>query len=252
MIIVLAGTQEGREIAALLQEAGYLLLASVTSEMGEQILRRQGIRNIRQGKLSREGLIQLIQEGQATMLVDATHPFAQVISLQAMEAAAQMGIPYVRLERAPYILPEDPLIITIARLEELRPLISPGTKVFATLGIKSLEVLAPLVREEKANLVARVLPHSTALKVCEDLGLSPEQIVALKGPYSRELNRVLFREYRVGLVVTKESGEAGGLDAKIQAALDLELPIVVWRRPVMRYPVAFQTTTELLKYIENI
>lgn len=252
MIIVLAGTSEGREIAVSLQEAGYAVLASVTSELGEQILIQQGVENILQGNLRREKLIQLLKSRQCSLLVDATHPFARVISKEAMEAADLTGVPYIRFERAPSILPDDPLIIQIDQLDRLDDFINPGMTIFSTMGSKSLGFMVPLVREKRANLIARVLPCSASLKTCEDLGLGPDQIVAMKGPYSREMNRALFHEYRAELVVSKESGRIGGLEAKVQAALDLHIPIIVWIRPLLQYPVVFQSASDLITHINNI
>lgn len=43
MILVLAGTQDGREIAAGLREAGYEVIASVVSEYGRELVAQSGV-----------------------------------------------------------------------------------------------------------------------------------------------------------------------------------------------------------------
>ena len=80
MIIVLAGTSEGREAAALLQNRGWPVLATATSPLGAELLRLEGIRQVWQGSFDDHALPGFIEENQAWCLVDATHPFARTIS----------------------------------------------------------------------------------------------------------------------------------------------------------------------------
>lgn len=251
MIIVLAGTREGREICSRLQEAGWPVLGSVTSSWGEALLKSQGVAHIVQGNLSREGLEELIRSEQASLIIDATHPFAATISQDAMEAARQRGIEYLRLEREPAALPDHPLIIRIQALKEIEAYLETGQSLFSTLGSKHLPAILPIIRRKKAQLVARVLPHSAVLKSCEDLGLLPGQLIAMQGPFSVSLNLEMFRHYGADLVISKESGAYGGLETKAGAALELGIPILVWSRPKLDYPRCFSSCHELLAYIND-
>lgn len=249
MIIVLAGTSEGREAAAILQDTGCPVLATVTSQLGADLLKIQGIQSIEQGNLDEEGLYQLLVKHQARYLVDATHPFAQLISQYAMAAARKAKATYLRLERAAGLIPEG--VDQICRLEDLDPYIKPGMTVFSTLGSKHLPLLVPLVRGKRARLVARVLPLESVIEGCRRLGLDEDEIIALRGPFSEDENQALFSSCRADLVVSKESGPAGGMEAKIAAALDLKIPIVIWTRPNMEYPAMFNTAQEIAGYIES-
>jgi len=251
MIVVLAGTREGREICSRLQETGWPVLGSVTSSWGEALLKSQGVANVVQGKLSREELEQLIQSAGASLIIDATHPFAAVISQDAMAAARQRGIEYLRLEREAAALPDHPSIIRIQTLGEIEAYIETGQRLFSTLGSKHLAAILPIVRRKKAQLVARVLPHSAVLKSCEDLGLLPGQLIAMQGPFSLPLNLEMFRHYGADLVISKESGAYGGLETKAGAALELGIPILVWSRPKLDYPRSFSSCHDLLAYINN-
>lgn len=250
MIIVLAGTSEGREAAALLQSRGWPVLATATSQLGAELLHLEGIRQVWQGSFDDHALPGFIEENHACCLVDATHPFARTISRQAMEAARQTGIPYLRLEREPGFIPEQGMI-QIERLEELEAHIKPGMTVFSTLGSKHLPQLLPLVEGRKARLVVRVLPLDSVLQGLARLGFKEDQIVALRGPFSEEDNLALFKSHQADLIVSKESGPAGGLEAKITAARKLGVPVAVWARPVMQYPVVFHSAAGLLEYIEK-
>jgi precorrin-6A/cobalt-precorrin-6A reductase len=84
--------------------------------------------------------------------------------------------------------------------------------------------------------MARILPTVASLSQALDAGLSSAQILALRGPFSPELECALLRQYRIDLLVSKDSGAAGGLDTKLAAAAALQVPAIVVSRPPLIYP----------------
>lgn len=249
MILVLAGTSEGREAALRLQQSGYEILASVTSSYGRDLLMGSGVGAVRQGALEMPELLELLRKASCKMIVDATHPYAAVISQFSMEAAGILNIDYVRLERPAEILPKD--VLAIQRLEELAHYLYPGCRLMSTIGSKFLPQLLELSKTKQAHLIARFLPSSGVLAVCESLGMSPEQIVAMKGPFSLEMNQALLKHYRINLVLSKESGAEGGFREKYAAARAMSIPMVVWTRPSMEYPRVVENLEELEQYIKT-
>lgn len=249
MILVLAGTSEGREAAWRLQQSGHEILASVTSPYGKELMNASGVRSVRQGALEMPELLALLHEGSYKMIVDATHPYAAVISRLAMEAARILDIEYVRLERPTQSLPED--VLAIQNLEELPRCLYPGCRLMSTIGSKYLAKLLKLGRASQAHLIARFLPSSQVLAECESLGMSPEQVVAMKGPFSLEMNRALLNHYRIDLLLSKESGSEGGFQEKYAAARELSIPMVVWVRPGLEYPRVVNNLEELEQYIKT-
>jgi len=251
MIVILAGTSEGREICARLQNSGRPVLASVTSDWGRHLLQQEGLTNIIQGSLDGQDLIDLIDQVEADVLIDATHPFAVAISRAAMEAALRCGIEYLRLERPGLKLPDDPLVIPIPDLENLDDHLNPGQRVFSTLGSKHLPAIMPIVDRKKAHLTARVLPNAGVIKKCEELGLKPSQIIAMQGPFTVKLNLEMFRQAGADLVISKESGSPGGLETKIEAARELNIPILIWTRPQLDYPRCFESSQAVIAYLNS-
>ena len=251
MIFVLAGTSEARETVKLLKESGLQVSASVVSTYGYELLASNSITYLKKGAFDKEELIRCLKERETVFLVDATHPFAGEISKLAMEVAAQLDIEYIRVERHSCELADDPLIKKVEGLDEIEQHLQRGQNVFSTLGSKNLPQIAAMVQRAGANLIARVLPLSASLRVGEDLGLKPEQIVALKGPFSKELNKALFKQYGAQVILTKESGDIGGFHEKLTAALDLNIQVIVLCRPKLNYPVVVNSPQELLKYIER-
>jgi precorrin-6A/cobalt-precorrin-6A reductase len=251
MIIVLAGTSESREICSLLQKAGRAVLASVTTSWGKELLEQQGFTDIVQDQLTDDKLVDLIKAVNAEMVIDATHPFATAISQAAMEATQACGIEYVRLERPRLCLPDDPRVIPVPAFEKLEEYITPGQRVFSTLGSKHLQALVPMVNRKEAHLTARVLPVSGVIKNCEELGLRPGQIIAMQGPFTINLNLELFKQTGAELVISKESGSPGGLEAKIEAARQMNIPILIWMRPQLDYPRCFKSSRDVMAYLND-
>ncbi|KUG05463.1 cobalt-precorrin-6x reductase [hydrocarbon metagenome] len=249
MILLLAGTYEGRQMFALLQEEGWPVIASTVSSYGAETLTAGTDGEIVRGELDKAGLIALIKAKDVSVLIDATHPFAFRISTLAMQAAEELKIDYLRLERKAMVIPEHPLVSRIKQLEEIEDYLKPEQVVFSTLGSKALPTLIPIVKRKKARLVVRVLPTAEVLRECEQLGLNAEQIIAVKGPFSKDLNQQLFMHYQAGLILSKESGIVGGLDTKMEAALDLDLPILVLSVPELDYATVMHSPQEILEYL---
>jgi precorrin-6A/cobalt-precorrin-6A reductase len=242
MILLLSGTSEGRILGARLRAEGLPFVASVTTPEARQLFAAiDPAPEVLVTRFSGDALATLLRERQVCVILDATHPFAQRISETAIQAAARAHIPYVRYERPPTSLTGAPseseygAIVMAPNIETAAQIgLERGSRVFLTTGTKSL----PMFREVMACkwVMARILPTIASLSQALQAGLSPAQILALRGPFSEKLERALLREYRIDLLVTKESGAAGGLDTKLKAATALRVPAVVVSRPPLQYP----------------
>lgn len=253
MILVLAGTSEGRKTASSLTMAGFKTLATTVSEYGAQLLRESGVQNVLAGPLERERLSYMLGENNIRAVVDATHPYAVNITRMTMEICVKMKIPYIRLERPACEVPSDPLVIKAPDLDKaLDGALSIGKVLFSTLGSKNLARVVQRAASEGVRVIARVLPDPEVLAECRNMGLKPDQIIAAQGPFSRALNRELFRAYGATVIITKESGGSGGVDTKIFAALDLGIPVVVWMRPRLDYPVLVSSPEEAVQEVKRI
>ena len=84
---------------------------------------------------------------------------------------------------------------------------------------------------DSSRLFARVLPSVNSIQKCIELGIKQENIIAMQGVFSKKFNKVLFEEYNISLIITKESGETGGTLSKISAAVELGLDVVLVTRP---------------------
>ncbi|WP_270528104.1 precorrin-6A reductase [Mitsuokella jalaludinii] len=255
MIFVAAGTQDGRELTKLLLQRGFSVTASVVSRYGEQLLAACSSDHltINDRPLDREGLEAYLRAHPVSCFVDASHPYAVHVSEYAMAACHALGIPYLRYERSLTELAGKAEIILVHSYEEAaKQAARCGRTVFLTTGSRNLRQFTESPALSDCTLIARVLPTAEVIALCEGLGLSPKQIVAMQGPFSQALNREMFRQYRADVVVTKNSGAIGGTDTKIAAAVELGLPVVVIDRPVLAYDRLVHCYEDVLSFVNNL
>lgn len=238
MILLMAGTSEGRELAGYLHQKGFPLLVTTVSEYAASLL-EEGIECIHR-PLGADDLRGLINQREVHFLIDATHPFAVDASQNAMQAAAMTGVTYLRWDRDDMeedesifdsLEEEDSRIIYVQSTEAVLKELQSFERILLTIGSKELPAYASLIRASSKKIYARVLPLPKSLQTCWDLGLPPGQIIACQGPFSLEWNMAMIRQFQIQVLVTKETGRRGGLDAKIQAAVNCGIPVVVMQRP---------------------
>jgi precorrin-6A/cobalt-precorrin-6A reductase len=192
---------------------------------------KEGARlQMRSGPLDEKEMAALIAERSITAIVDATHPYAREISRKALSAAAGAGIPYLRFSRPETALPGTALIAedheTAARLA-----FTFGKPVLLTIGSRNIGPYAEESQRMELPLSVRVLPHKDALNACAAQGIAGERIISGRGPFSVEENVDAIRRFGIGVVVTKNSGDAGGVPEKIEAVTREGCRIIVVKRP---------------------
>ncbi len=188
---------------------------------------------VREGRLDRAALEELLRSGPVRGLLDATHPFAVEVSCLARETAQNCGIPYLRWERPPVALPASPLVHVVSGWPEAAEKLAAlgARRVFLAVGVKPLPAIIDHPALTGCRFTVRVLPVSESLEACRRLGLSPGQIVACQGPGTVKLNEALLEACGAEAFVIKESGGEGGTAEKVCAALNLNIPVVVVSRP---------------------
>lgn len=251
MILVLAGTQDGREIAAGLREAGYEVIASVVSEYGRELVAQSGV-PVQAAAMDEQELQQFVVRSGIRLMIDATHPYAVNVSRNARQVAANLHIPCLRYERPDSALPIYAKLVLAPDMQRAAEMaVGLGKTVFLTTGSHSLPLFRAAAAGRDCRLIARVLPQPEVIADCIANGFSPADIIAAQGPFSQELNRELFRAYGADVMVTKNSGAIGGTDAKIAAAIELGLMIVVVQRPAALQQQVFESLPALLEYLKR-
>jgi cobalt-precorrin 5A hydrolase/precorrin-3B C17-methyltransferase len=230
--LVLGGTSEGRQVAEALLKDGYSVTVSVAGETGLATV-PDGAMAIA-GARGRDEWLSLFGSGAGGPrgVIDATHPFAASATEAIKAACDTAGLPLCRFVRPEYVpsgaaeakSPEEAADKALELTEE-------GDAVFLSVGVKMLPQVLPALRGGGRKILARVLPASESLLLAERAGLEPREIIAAWGAGGAAFNEALCADRNIRCIISKESGEAGGVDAKALAAARLDIPLILIRRP---------------------
>ncbi len=227
-LLIFGGTTEGRELAEFCCEKHILSAVCVATEYGAELLPDSEYLRIITGRLDSSGMERLISELQCKRVVDATHPYATEVTANIKKACEAAKIPYYRLLRSSSETAECRKVKDMEQLLEL--LNSTDKTVLSTLGSKEIPKLTAM-NNYTERLWVRVLPNEDIIRQCETLGIAKERVLAEKGPFSVERNTEHLKLSGAEILVTKESGAAGGFPEKIEAAKLCEAEVIVLERP---------------------
>ena len=226
-ILIFAGTTEGRELSEYLAAAGIAHTLCVATEYGKIVLKEHPCVKVHKGRMDREEMEIYIKNGNFGAVVDATHPYAEVVTQNIRHAMQDMDIPYLRLKR------ESNVTSSYEKIQYFKDSVSCARalektdgNILLTTGSKELSVFVKFI-DKKERLYARVLPEIESLQLCMDCGIAGRQILALQGPFSTQMNEAMLRQYQIKWLVTKASGNAGGYQEKLDAAQNLDIPVFV-------------------------
>lgn len=249
MILVLSGTKEAGEIVKALSQRRISVLATATTEYGGMLAREKGALETVVGALDAHNLQSIILNRRVETVIDATHPYAVKVTSMAQQVCQELGIKYIRFARSPLKVEDNEQVFWSDSFGDAADKsFQLGNVVLSTVGTKHLETLINRKPPGK-RLVVRVLPDIKPIQTCRALGISPVDIIAAQGPFTVEMNKAVYRQYGVQVVVTKESGSTGGTDTKIKAAMELDLAVVIVSRPRETIAVTVDTVDRLLNLL---
>ena len=250
MILVMSGTEEGREIVKELNHRGKELLTTVATEYGFEIYAKMGLGHLcLQGGLDVNGLSKLIRNKKVETLIDATHPYATQASLNAIKACRERGIKYIRFQRDETTVEDQPFIHIVKSIDDAVEWCSKSDRerILLATGFKSVEKFIKL--KNKKEIYVRILPVPDHIVQCIKMGIKSSNILALQGPFSLELNKAMFKQYKIDIVITKDSGSVGGVPEKIQAAEEAGIDVVIIKRQEIDYPIKYSSIEEVFSML---
>lgn len=231
-VIVFAGTTEGREIAEFLDRKGISAHICVATEYGEQLLQGGQNLEISHERLNAEEMELLIKEKKCEMVIDATHPYAAEVTINIKKACEAAEVSYIRVLRENQenqnsgdCLYADSVEDAVALLEHTKG------NILATTGSKEAAKYTALTDYE-SRVFLRVLSLPDVVKQCKELGFQGKNLICMQGPFSKELNIAMLRQWDCKYLVTKMSGATGGFQEKIDAARICGCISVIIGRPI--------------------
>jgi precorrin-6A/cobalt-precorrin-6A reductase len=238
-VLILGGTADANALAAAV--AGDPCLDPILSYAGRtENPKRPPIAWRVGGFGGVNGLVDYLRNEKIDRVVDATHPFAAQMSAHAIAACAAVAVPLLALERAPWQrLPAD-------RWIEVDDFAAAGQALGvaprrAFLGIGRTQ-LAPFARHPQHFYLVRLVDPPRA-----PLPLQAEVIIA-RGPFDLAGDGAMLRDRRIDIVVARDAG-GDSASAKIEAARQLGLPVVMVRRPFIPAREKVESVAEVSRWL---
>ncbi|MCM1385796.1 MAG: precorrin-6A reductase [Bacillus sp. (in: Bacteria)] len=256
-IVIFAGTTEGRKLSECLAAADITHSVCVATEYGEIVLQKHPLVTVRQGRMNREEMEAFLTEEKFSVVIDATHPFAEEVTHNIKAAvenlsAHETDICYLRLNREDIEQKEKSAEENIRYFETnetcAKALEDTEGNILLTTGSKELAAYC-ILEKIKHRLYVRLLPDADNIALCTQQGICGKQIIAMQGPFTAKMNEAIIQQYQIAHFVTKESGMSGGYQEKLEAIQRTGIQGYVIRRPQKEEGYSF---VELCGKLEKI
>ena len=226
--LIFGGTTEGRELCGACAGHGAPTLYCVATEDGARPVEALLNLDVRVGRLNAAEMAALLNAEKPSLVVDATHPYAGEARKNIRLACGETGTALIRVRRENT---GGAGCIYFDGVRDLLPWLErePGN-IFLSTGSSSAAAFTELT-DYQDRIWLRILPGIASLRACLNAGFRPERLICMQGPFSEELNRAMFQSAKARILVTKDSGAAGGFPEKVRAAQSLGMATAVLSRP---------------------
>ncbi len=228
-VLVFAGTKEGKVISQFLCDNNVDTTAATATEYGELCLENiDGLKTLC-GRMVIEEITKTVKS--FDIVVDATHPYAYVVSDNIRQACENTNIKRVRIVRDMQKVKENENVLRFDNLHTACEFLKTQSgNILATTGSKELEPFTN-IENYKSRVFLRVLPICSSIIKCEEYGFSTSNIIAIKGPFNEQMNIAMIKSTDAKFLITKDTGKTGGFFEKHSAAQKLGIKLVIINRP---------------------
>ena len=228
--IVIAGTTESRRVIEKELEEGHTVLASVATDLGAEMLEEYGI-DIHVGRLDYEGFLNFLKQYPCKKIIDASHPFAKIVTDTVKKAASALGITYERLKRPEIHYDYDQIHLVADTDEAIQALNTLEGPVLLTSGANTAGAYYQGVKDAAERVYVRVLNTEGSHQACRKAGYDDSHVIYEMPPYNLFDNLRAIRETKAQVMVSKDSGKTGGVDIKVEACKKAGIPMILIGRP---------------------
>lgn len=232
-ILLFSGTTEGRQLAESLKELSVYVYVSTATEYGRECTGTGDNIETATGRMDETAICHFLDVHKIDLAVDATHPFARMVTENIQNACKANRTEYIRCLREKQnieALETDHVIFKKSVSDAVEYLKGKEGKILIATGSKELKLYTE-IDDYQERCIARVLSTREAVEESTALGFKGRNLIAMQGPFSKELNIAMLRYTGARYFVTKESGKAGGFQEKAEAAKETGARLVVITRP---------------------
>lgn len=232
-VLLFAGTTEGRELAEYLSACGAQVIACVATEYGQTLIHEGENLSVHAGRLDEDQMVELMRSTAFDFVVDATHPYAAIVTENIARACQKVNLPYYRClrERSEDSWTDYEKLICVENTEQAAEKLNEiEGNILLTTGSKELAQYRNVAGFSE-RIYPRVLPLENVVASCIALGIPPAHLIAMQGPFGEELNLAMIRQWNIQCLVSKESGKAGGFREKVNAVRKAGITLLMIGRP---------------------
>ncbi|MDO5485472.1 MAG: precorrin-6A reductase [Sarcina sp.] len=241
-ILIFGGTTEGRMAAERLLAEGVLCTVCVATEYGSEVMEPHPLLTVHVGRMNRAEMVDMMGGEVYACVIDATHPHAQKVTEEIRVACRKTRMPYLRVERDLYnndfcknsssgksASGDLPTVLYAENAGQAASFLARTQgRILVTTGSRELGKIVQIIGDP-SRISARVLPSPESLEACTRAGLKGDQIIAMQGPFDRQMNISTILHTRASWLLTKDSGRVGGYQEKLEAAQQCRIGTVVIR-----------------------
>ena len=223
-------------------------MVCVATEYGESLLPQGEYLELSHDRLDEKQMEEKMLQMEDGLVIDATHPYAQVVTENIEAACERTGTAYLRVVRQESQRLEEEETITYVKSirEAVEYLEGTSGNILVTTGSKELASYTSLT-DYQERIYARVLSLVEVVSSCASLGIEGKHLLCMQGPFSKEMNVALIHQFDIAWMVSKESGRAGGFLEKYQAAKETGCKMIVIGRPKEEHGVELEECIGYLK-----
>lgn len=227
---VFSGTSEGRQLADWAEDKAIEkdFIFFVATEYGGEMMKEHVNIDVRQGRLTPDEMHDILKSENVKFVIDATHPYATKVT-ENIKAACKNEFKYLRLYRERIESDVEGLIFAESIEDAVKILNNSTEKILLTTGSKEIAKFSNVVDKEN-RLITRVLPTEESINLCLDAGIEKRNIIAMQGPFIKEMNVATMKQYGLTTLVTKDTGTVGGFQDKA-ALSELGYRVIIIKRP---------------------
>lgn len=243
-ILILGGTGDAVKLATKLEATPKI--AVISSLAGRTKKPSALVGQVRIGGFGgAEGLANYLQENSIDILIDATHPCAGQITNNGAIASQVANIPHLMIVRPEWGKVAGDNWIEVESIAAAVKAIPEGIeRIFITSGRQQLE---PFL--ERSHIYPNIWYLMRSIDP-PDLELPNSKVILDRGPFSLERERQLLRDYQIQAIVSKNSG-GDATYAKIIAARELGIPIIMVQRPAMPEGDKVTSITDAIAWLQQ-
>jgi len=241
-ILILGGTAEARRLAgALAGREGVAVTLSLAGRTARPAPQPVPVRI--GGFGGADGLAAYLRAERIDALIDATHPYAGIISANAANAAEKTGVKLLALRRPPWTKVAGDNWIEVASVAgAVAALGKTPRRVFLTLRRQELKPFT--AAPQHVYLVRSVDPVDPPLAVPQ------ATYITARGPFTESDDRALLESHGIEMIVAKNSGGEATY-GKIGAARALHLPVIMLKRLALPEVASATTVEEVLAWLDH-